>query len=66
MDYSSSNKKIGEVQFGFGSDVRTGKETETEAIQLDWREQKKDVNTINEKEKNIVNDKVENGYNEKQ
>ena len=34
-------------------------ETEAEILRLEWREQKKHVNTTNEKEKNAFNGKVE-------
>ena len=57
--YCPPNKKIGEGQFGFAFDVIPGQETEAEVLRLEWREQKKDVNTPNEKEKNPVNVKVE-------
>ena len=63
--YSSSNKKLGEGQFGFAFDVRPGKEADAEALRLEWREQKNTVNNINEKENNVGNDKVTNLYNEK-
>ena len=54
------NKKIGEGQFGFAFDVIPGQETEAEVLILEWREQKKDNNTLNEKRrKNPVNDKGE-------
>lgn len=55
----STKKKIGEGQFGFSFDVRPGKEAEAEDMRLEWKEQKKDSNTIFEKEKNIFNNTIE-------
>ena len=48
----SPNEKIGEGPFGLAFDVITGLETEAEVLTLEWREQKKNVNTSKEKENN--------------
>ena len=53
-NYCSPKKKIGKGRFGYAFDNRPGQEAAAESLRLEWREKKKDDDSINEKEKKCV------------
>ena len=48
-NYCSNTKNIGEGNFGFAFDVRSGKEAAAEEMRQEWSEKKKDDNNLIEK-----------------